>query len=143
MPVCLLFLLTGDVTGPLGTAHAVAVDCFKRRQKGKHELALRKVDLDITHAESESAERVEAIDAESKAWGGLMASYRNAITRWSRGNSTWLVFVDVVRGLTRAGRRAAVLEPTVNPPRNESKAHGRLSVASWWHEADFAARFLS
>ena len=89
MPVWLLFLLTGGVTGRLGTALAVAVDFFKRRQKGKHELALRKVDLDITHAESESAERVEAIEAESKAWHGLMASYRNAIARWSRGDSTW------------------------------------------------------
>ena len=131
MPVWLLFLLTGGVTGPLGTALAFAVDFFKRRQKGKHELALRKVDFDITHAELESAERVEAIEAESKAWDGLMASNRNAITRWSRGDLTWLVFADVVRGLTRAGRRAAVLEPTVNPRRNESPAYGRLSVTSW------------
>ena len=131
MPVWLLFLLTGGVTGRLGTALAVAVDFFKRRQKGKHEPALRKVDLDITHAESESAERVEAIEAESKAWHGLMASYRNAIARWSRGDSTWLVFVDVVRGLTRAGRRAADLEPTVTPRRNESQVYGRLSVTSW------------
>ena len=105
MPEWLLSLLTGGATGLLGTGLTFAVDYFKRRQAHKHELALRKVDLDITRAESDSAERVAAIEAEgeaeSKAWDGLMASYREAMARWSRGDSKWLVFVDVVRGLTR------------------------------------------
>ena len=98
-------ILTGGATGLLGTLITFGVDFFKRKQEHKHEIELRRVDLEISRAESESAERIAAAEAESeesgRAWRALEASYRASTTRWSRGDSKWLVLVDVIRGLTR------------------------------------------
>ena len=98
-------ILTGGATGLLGVGITFAVDYFKRKQAHEHELELRRIDLDISRAESASAERIAATEAEgeesSRAWGALEASYRASTTRWSHGDSQWLVLVDVIRGLTR------------------------------------------
>ena len=100
-----LAVLTGGATGLLGTAFSFAADYFKERQRHAQEVALRHIDLEITRSEAASAERVAAVEAESVSeraqWSALEASYRNAGARWSRGDSGWLVAVDVVRGLTR------------------------------------------
>ena len=92
-----------------------AVGHFKRRQAHKHEFALRRVDLDITRAESESAEHVAAIEAEgeveSKAWDGLMASYQEAMTVWSHATLTMSNRYVRMAGdaLTEATERAAAM----------------------------------
>lgn len=101
----LLAILTGGATGLLGTALSFGVDYFRDRQRHAQELELRRLDMEIAQAEAASAERAAAVEAESEreraAWSALEASYREAARRWSRGDSGWLVFVDVVRGLTR------------------------------------------
>ena len=98
-------LLTGGLTGLLGTALTAGVDYFKARQRHAQELDLRRLDLDIAQVEAASAERRVAIQAETERdkaeWEGFKASYREARQRWSTGESGWIVFVDVVRGLTR------------------------------------------
>jgi len=100
-------ILTGGATGLLGTLVSFGTDYLQARQRHAQEMDLRRMDLDIVKAEGASAERVAAIEAESErdqaAWSSLEASYREASRRWSRGDSKWLVFVDVVRGLTRPG----------------------------------------
>ena len=101
----LLSILTGGATGLLGTALSAGIGYFERRQRYQQEMELRRLDLEITRAESESAERIAAIEAESNdnaaAMKALEASHRSATVRWSRGDSAWFVFVDVVRGLIR------------------------------------------
>ena len=100
-------ILMGGGTGLIGTAVTGALDFFRRRQTHRHELELRETDLRIVRAEAESAERIAAVEAESvetaAAWSALEGSYEEAGRRWSRGDSGWIVFVDVVRGLTRPG----------------------------------------
>ncbi len=103
----LLSILTGGATGLLGTAVSFFTSYVQAKQRHTQEMDLRRLDLEISRAEAASAERVAAIEAESErdqaAWSALEASYRTASRRWSRGDSKWLVFVDVVRGLTRPG----------------------------------------
>ena len=103
----LLSILTGGATGLLGTAVSFFTSYFQARQRHAQEMELRRLDLEMTEAEAASAERVAAVEAESArdqaAWSALETSYRAASRRWSRGDSKWLVFVDVVRGLTRPG----------------------------------------
>ena len=98
-------ILTGGATGLLGTVISAGIGIFERRQRHQEELALRQLDLDVTRAEAASAERVAAVEAESAdaeaGWRAFEASHRTAVARWSRGDSAWLVAVDVIRGLIR------------------------------------------
>ena len=98
-------ILTGGATGLLGTAISAGVGYFERKQRHQQELEFRRLDLEITRGEWESAERVTAIEAESReneaGWRAFEASHRGAAVRWSGGDSKWLVAVDVVRGLIR------------------------------------------
>ena len=101
----LLAILTGGATGILGTIISAGTSYFERRQRNRHDLELRRADLEIIRAESESAERVTALEAESEVaqaeLAALAQSHRSAALRWSKGDSRWLLFVDVVRGLMR------------------------------------------
>ena len=101
----LLAILTGGATGLLGTAISAGIGYFERRQRHQQELELRQVDLEISRAESASAERIVAVEAESeesaRSWSAFEASHRASTVRWSSGDSGWLVVVDVVRGLIR------------------------------------------
>ena len=101
----MLSLLTGGATGLLGTMFSGVLDHFERRQRHQHELELRRVDVELAKTEAASAERTAAIELEKveiEAEGNaLTASYREAMQRWSRGESAWIVAVDVVRGLLR------------------------------------------
>ena len=109
-------LITGGLTGLLGTAITGVTAYFDRRQRHQQEVELRRLDLEIEKHEAASAERRAAIEAEvakavaetearaeadAAAYGSMRASYRDAARRWSSGESRWLVAVDVVRGLTR------------------------------------------
>ncbi len=101
----LLSILTGGATGLLGTGLSFVADYFQTRQRHAQEMDLRRLDLQIAQTEAASAEKVAAIEAEAERdqaeWSALEASYKEAAKRWSRGDSRWIVFVDVVRGLTR------------------------------------------
>lgn len=99
-------ILTGGATGLFGTALSFGADFFRRRQAHAQEMELRRLDMELARIEATGAERAAAIAAEAAenaaAWGALEASYGEARQRFSRrGDSGWLVAVDVVRGLMR------------------------------------------
>ncbi len=99
-------VLTGGATGLLGTAVSGVIDFFQSRQRHRQELDLRRLDIELAHAEAEGALAHAAIEAEAAReraeWEALEASYREASRRWSRPGEGWsMQLVDVVRGLTR------------------------------------------
>ena len=100
-------ILGGGITGLFGTLISAGTEWFGAKQRHAQEVELRRLDLEMIRAEAEAGARTAAIEAEAErdtaAWSALEASYREARARWSRGDSGWLVFVDVVRGLTRPG----------------------------------------
>lgn len=101
----LLAVLGGGATGLLGTVISAGAEWLREKQRHAHEVALRRLDLEMLAAEAASAERVAAVERETEQTraehAALEASYRAATTRMSRGDSRWLAAVDVVRGLTR------------------------------------------
>lgn len=103
----LVSILTGGATGLIGTLVTGVTGYVQARQKHAQEMELRRLDMELVRVEAEVAERVAAREAESAesaaAWAALEASHKEAGRRWSRGDSGWIVFVDVVRGLTRPG----------------------------------------
>ncbi len=109
----LFAILTGGASGLLGTALSAATDWFARRQRHTHEIELRRLDMEAARIEAASAERVAAVEAEgardAAAWAAMETSHREAARRWSRGDSHWLVAVDVVRGLMRPCLTAGAL----------------------------------
>lgn len=101
----ILGLLTGGATGLIGTALSGVMKFFTNKQEQSHELKVMEMELKHMDKEAEVALKIEEKKQEGKeaqaAWAGLEASYREAGQRWSTGDSGWIVFVDVVRGLMR------------------------------------------
>jgi len=101
----ILSLITGGATGLLGTAISGVMKYFTNKQEQSHELKVMDMELKHMDREAEIALKIEEKKQEGKeaqaAWAGLEASYREAGQRWSTGNSGWIVFVDVIRGLMR------------------------------------------
>lgn len=101
----ILGLLTGGATGLIGTALSGVMKFFTMKQEQSHELKVMEMELKHMDKEAEVALKIETKKQEGKeaeaAWRGLEASYREAGQRWSTGDSGWIVFVDVVRGLMR------------------------------------------
>ncbi len=105
---------TGGLTGVLGTGITAVMGHFERKQRHGQELELRRLDMELAKAEGAVAERVAAAEAaasrEEAAGAALEASLKAAATRWSAaGDSGWIVFVDVVRGLTRPALTMALV----------------------------------
>ena len=98
-------LLTGGATGLLGTAISTVTAFFAARQRHAQEVEMRRLDMETARIEAAGAGQVAAVEAEaardSAAWSAMEASFRESSRRWSRGDSRWLVAVDVVRGLMR------------------------------------------
>ena len=104
-------IISGGATGLLGTALTATFKHLGKRQAHKYEIELRNLDLEISRAEGESAERVAALNAESEErqaeYDALRSSYHHAMKRWTEGYNlstaqVWvLLCVDVVRGLIR------------------------------------------
>ena len=101
----LLAVLGGGATGLLGTVISAGAEWLREKQRHAHEVALRRLDMEMMRTEAASAERIAAIERETEQTraehAALEASYRAATTRMSRGDSRWLAAVDVIRGLTR------------------------------------------
>ena len=101
----ILAVVSGGATGILGTIVSAGTEYFQARQRHDHEIALRRVEMEMVQTEAASAERMAAMERESEQMraehAALEASYRAATTRMSAGDSRWLVAVDVIRGLTR------------------------------------------
>ena len=101
-----LSLAAGGATGLVGTALSYATRHLGARQGHQQEVELRQLDLRIAETEAQTAERQAALETDTRTqeaeWEAVHASYKEAARRWSRaGDSGWMVFVDVVRGLTR------------------------------------------
>ena len=99
-------VLSGGVTGLLGTAISGAIDFFQARQRHRQEVELRELDIKLARVEANAAEKIAGIEAESARGAAdaeaLRASYREAAQRWSRPGDAWPVqLVDFVRGMTR------------------------------------------
>ena len=101
----LMGVLSGGVTGLIGTVISGGMKFFENKQKHGHELAIMDMEIKQMHVEAEIARDVAELDMESKdrtaAWSALEASYKESTSRMSTGDSQWLVMVDVVRGLMR------------------------------------------
>lgn len=98
-------VLSGGVTGLLGTIISGGMKFFENRQKHSHELAIMDMEMRQMDKEAAIARDIKELDMESKdneaAWAALSASYKESTARMSSGDSPWLVLVDVVRGLMR------------------------------------------
>ena len=104
-------LLAGGATGLLGTVATAAAGLLGKRGDRKHELEMRRLDLEEMKLESASADKRAALDAEIRTTEAdaemFKASMEHARTRFTQGMELpgWakgcLAFVDVVRGLMR------------------------------------------
>ena len=101
----LMGVLSGGVTGLIGTVISGGMKFFENKQKHGHELAIMDMEMKQMHVEAEIAKDVAELEMEGKdrqaAWSALEASYKESTSRMSTGDSQWLVMVDVVRGLMR------------------------------------------
>lgn len=101
----LMGVLSGGVTGLIGTVISGGMKFFENKQKHSYELAIMEVEIKQMRVEAEIARDIAELDMESKdrtaAWSALEASYKESTSRMSTGDSQWLVMVDVVRGLMR------------------------------------------
>lgn len=98
-------VLSGGVTGLIGTVLSGGMKFFENKQKHGHELAVMEMEMRQMDKEAELAVKVAETEMEGKdrtaAWAALEASYKESTARMSTGDSQWLVMVDVVRGLMR------------------------------------------
>lgn len=101
----LMGVLSGGVTGLIGTVISGGMKFFENKQKHGHELAIMDMEIKQMHVEAEIAKDVAELEMEGKdrqaVWSALEASYKESTSRMSTGDSQWLVMVDVVRGLMR------------------------------------------
>lgn len=98
-------LLSGGLTGLLGTGLSFLTNHFERKQRHAQELDLRRLDIELAREEAKGAERTAAIaaeaEAESSANAALAASYQDAASRLPVAGSRLLIFAEFVRTMTR------------------------------------------
>jgi len=98
-------LLSGGVTGILGSAITNITDYFEQRRKNQHEIELRNLDIEEMQQEYEARQKIAKQEQEAKVQS---QSYEHDSRSYSQGikvQSVWLramlVFVDFVRGMVR------------------------------------------
>jgi len=100
-----LSVLTGGATGLIGTVISGGMKFFENKQKHAYELDVMEMEIKQMNVEAAIAKDIKELDMEGKdrqaAWASLQASYKESTSRMSKGDSAWLVMVDVVRGLMR------------------------------------------
>lgn len=107
-------LLSGGATGLLGSVVSNVADYFEDRAKRKHQVEMRKLDLEEMDREysfqKSMAEKEHEAAVEESSYDLQEKSYEHDAARYSDGlkiKSIWLkamlVFVDLVRGLVRPG----------------------------------------
>lgn len=109
-------ILAGGATGLLGTGISRIFSFFENKQKFGHQIELLRIGRETAREEAEyrlkEAEvagkiKLSQIEEEGRAASEVSAnealgkSYLEAGTRWSSGENKWLIFVDVLRGVTR------------------------------------------
>ena len=104
-------ILTGGVTGIIGTGLSGVLALLKKGQNHKYELELRKIDLQEIRLEGAMADKrhalmLEATTVQSQSQA-LQESYKNARSFLTSGKrltpaQTWvMVFIDLVRMMMR------------------------------------------
>ncbi|MYE02056.1 MAG: hypothetical protein F4Y03_12420 [Alphaproteobacteria bacterium] len=100
-------LLSGGLTGLLGSIFSRVTDFYERKQAHAHEVELRRLDNEVAKTEAagaEAAARAQAEgEAETAAFRALEASYRDASQRLTKGDSWLMLFADFVRTMLRPG----------------------------------------
>ena len=108
-------VLSGGVTGIIGTAISGVTAYFKQKAADKHELAMREMDMAEIRLEAESAERRVALQiegqisqAEAAALSESIRSEASITEKWGGIEPTpamaWvLLFIDFVRAMMRPG----------------------------------------
>lgn len=109
-------IVAGGATGLLGTAISKVFSFYENKQKFRQQVELMRLNADAARQEAEyrlkeaevagriklsQIEEEGRSKAEVSANEALAKSYFEASSRWSTGDSPWLVFVDVLRGVTR------------------------------------------
>jgi hypothetical protein len=98
-------VLSGGVTGLLGTVISGGMKFFENKQKHSYELSIMEMEMRQMDREAANAVKIAETAMEgadrTAAWAALEASYKESTARMSKGDSPWLVLVDVVRGLMR------------------------------------------
>jgi hypothetical protein len=101
----MMSVLSGGVTGLLGTVLSGGMKFFENKQKHGYELAIMEMEMRQMDREADNAVKIAETEMEgadrTAAWQALEASYKESTSRISKGESPWLVAVDVVRGLMR------------------------------------------
>lgn len=93
-------LLSGGATGVLGSLLSHVVDIFKQRQENKHELELRKLDLQAMDKEYEFQREKSGDETLRASYEMDKAAYVNNQKLEGWGLHA-LTLVDVIRGLIR------------------------------------------
>jgi hypothetical protein len=98
-------LLSGGVTGILGSVVSNVTDFFEQRRKNQHELELRKLDIKEMEKEYEYRKDVTAQKTQAEAQAISYEHDSRSYTSGMKIKSPWLkaplVLVDLVRGLVR------------------------------------------
>ncbi len=97
--------LSGGATGIIGSLSAGFFSAWKARQNHKHEIELRKLDLqemerEAANAEKQMAHETRLAEQEGKT-KGMLASYAEAGSAYYGGDSTLLRVADFVRKMVR------------------------------------------
>lgn len=100
-------LLSGGLTGLLGSIFSRVTDFYERKQAHAHEVELRRLDNEVAKTEAAGAEAAARAtaegEAETAAFRALEASYRDASARLTKGDSWLMLFADFVRTMLRPG----------------------------------------
>lgn len=108
-------VVSGGVTGILGTALSGVFGYFNKRRADKHELAMREMDMRELRLEAESAEKRMALKiegdvkvAEAETMAESIRSEAAVTEKWGgiepTPAQTWvLLFIDFVRAMMRPG----------------------------------------
>lgn len=98
-------VLSGGVTGLVGTVISGGMKFFENKQKHGYELAVMEMEMQQMDREAANAVKIAETAMEgadrTAAWQALEASYKESTARMSSGDHPALVWVDVVRGLMR------------------------------------------
>lgn len=98
-------LISGGVTGLIGSVVSNITDYFEQRRKNEHEKELRKLDIQEMQQEYEARKQITAQKTDADT---MQSSYKHDARSYSKDvdiKSVWLktmlVFVDFVRGMVR------------------------------------------
>ena len=158
-------ILSGGVTGIVGSAVSAWINHKQRGQQNDHDLRMREFDLKELELEASSAEKVGALQLEGQeieaSAAVQRASYREAAARFTAGleltgGQAWLlVIVDTIRGLMRPvltvyftamlGVAWAAFDdrPDLREKAASAIVYLAIMTVSWWFGARFTEKMMA